>query len=148
MSRWMPTLRASRLEEIGRQCGFRALVTSHGLYQKLGGSFHEECPMNAILFVDKAPEAKLPLPTFTSPMISRSSPARIRPFQSSTMILLTFFSPPAPPASPKGVMLSHLNALTFVNWGVQTFNVTADDRLSQPRSVQFRSFGLRYFCRG
>ena len=54
-----------RLEEIGRQCGFRALITSHGLYQKLGGSFHQECPMNAILFVDKAPETKLPLPTLT-----------------------------------------------------------------------------------
>ena len=54
----------ARLEEIGRQCGFRALITSHGLYQKLGGSFHKECPMNAIFFVDKAPESQTPFANF------------------------------------------------------------------------------------
>jgi non-ribosomal peptide synthetase component F len=38
---------------------------------------------------------------------------------------------------PKGVMLSHLNALTFVNWSVATFNVTAEDRLSQHAPFNF-----------
>jgi hypothetical protein len=38
---------------------------SHELYQKLSGSFHHECPMNAIYFIDKAPEAALPLPALT-----------------------------------------------------------------------------------
>src|SRR6266513_4710507 len=37
-----------RLEEIGRQCAFRALITSHVLYQKLGAAFHDACPMSAI----------------------------------------------------------------------------------------------------
>src|SRR6266699_5990528 len=54
-----------RLLEIARQCEFRALITSHELYQKLSGSFHHECPMNAIYFIDKAPEAALPLPALT-----------------------------------------------------------------------------------
>jgi non-ribosomal peptide synthetase component F len=45
-----------RLQEIGCQCAFRALITSHALYQKLGTAFHDECPMSAIFFVDKAPE--------------------------------------------------------------------------------------------
>ena len=34
-------------------------------------------------------------------------------------------------------MLSHLNALTFVNWSVETFNVTAEDRLSQHAPFNF-----------
>ena len=39
-----------RLQDIGRQCAFRALITSHALYQKLGASFHDECPMKRYLF--------------------------------------------------------------------------------------------------
>ena len=31
---------------------------------------------------------------------------------------------------PKGVMLSHLNALTFINWACDTFAISAADRLS------------------
>src|SRR5437660_2159572 len=34
-------------------------------------------------------------------------------------------------------MLSHLNALTFVNWGVETFGITADDRLSNHAPFNF-----------
>src|SRR6478609_7251505 len=56
-----------RLEEIGRQCGFRALVTSHALYQKLDASFHVECPMSVIFFVDKVPDAKPPGAAFSFP---------------------------------------------------------------------------------
>ncbi len=54
-----------RLEEIGRQCAFSALITSHVLYQKLGASFHQECSMNAIFFVDQVPESEFPLPAFS-----------------------------------------------------------------------------------
>ena len=38
---------------------------------------------------------------------------------------------------PKGVMLSHLNALAFVNWTVDEFGVTADDRLSSHAPLHF-----------
>jgi hypothetical protein len=33
-------------------CTFCALITSHELYQKLSGSSHHECPMNANYFID------------------------------------------------------------------------------------------------
>jgi len=38
---------------------------------------------------------------------------------------------------PKGVMLSHLNALTFVAWTVDEFEVTSDDRLSSHAPFHF-----------
>ena len=70
-----------RLEEIGRQCAFRALISSHELYQKLSGSFHHECRMNAIYFIDKAPEVALPLPALTFadnlPQQSQRGPCRL-----------------------------------------------------------------------
>ena len=39
--------------------------------------------------------------------------------------------------NPKGVMLSHLHALTFVNWAVDTFALCADDRLSNHAPFNF-----------
>jgi hypothetical protein len=59
----MPPVRV--LEEIGSQCAFCALLTSHELYQKLSGSSHHECPMNATTSSIKAPEAALPLTALT-----------------------------------------------------------------------------------
>lgn len=38
---------------------------------------------------------------------------------------------------PKGVMLSHLNAMAFVDWGVAEFSVTANDRLSSHAPLHF-----------
>ncbi|MGI8955621.1 MAG: amino acid adenylation domain-containing protein [Chthoniobacterales bacterium] len=126
-----------RLQEIGRQCGFRALVTSHVLYQKLGADFHDECRMNAIYFVDKAPENAPSLPTFTFaealPAYSDSDPAIAVIDHDLAYILFTSGST----GTPKGVMLSHLNALTFVNWSVATFGITAEDRLSNHAPFNF-----------
>ncbi|MEM7112077.1 MAG: amino acid adenylation domain-containing protein [Chloroflexota bacterium] len=39
--------------------------------------------------------------------------------------------------TPKGVMISHRAALTFVNWGQETFNVQASDRLSNHAPFHF-----------
>jgi amino acid adenylation domain-containing protein len=38
---------------------------------------------------------------------------------------------------PKGVMLSHRNALTFVDWCASTFGVTSEDRLSSHAPLHF-----------
>jgi acyl-coenzyme A synthetase/AMP-(fatty) acid ligase len=70
-----PNAPGLRLAEIARQCGFRALVTSSSLYEKLSGVFLDECPMAAIFFIDKAPNTALPAPafTFTDLLPSRSA---------------------------------------------------------------------------
>ncbi len=45
-------------------------------------------------------------------------------------------------------MLSHLNALTFVNWAAETFGINARGSPLTSRPVQFRSLRLRHLCRG
>ena len=39
--------------------------------------------------------------------------------------------------NPKGVMLSHLNALVFVDWALEHFRLTAEDRLSSHAPLHF-----------
>lgn len=39
--------------------------------------------------------------------------------------------------TPKGVILTHRHALTFVNWGAETFRVGPDDRLSNHAPLHF-----------
>src|SRR5262249_21575276 len=39
--------------------------------------------------------------------------------------------------NPKGVILSHRNAMTFVEWGADTFGVTEQDRLSNHAPLHF-----------
>src|SRR5881409_1102136 len=60
-----PNAPGLRLAEIARQCGFRALITSFSLYDKLRAAIADECPMAAIFFIDKFPDAALPAPAFT-----------------------------------------------------------------------------------
>ena len=126
-----------RLQEIGCQCAFRALITSHALYQKLGATFHDECPMNAIFFVDKAPENALPLPAFTFADALPSQPPEDPTVAVIDHDLAYILFTSGSTGTPKGVMLSHLNALTFVNWGVATFGITAEDRLSNHAPFNF-----------
>ncbi|MEO7167983.1 MAG: amino acid adenylation domain-containing protein [Spartobacteria bacterium] len=126
-----------RLLEIGRQCNFSALITSNALYKKLDASFHSDCPMNAILFVDQAPEIALPLPALAfgdalAAFSTESPPVEVIDHDLA-YILFTSGST----GTPKGVMLSHLNALTFVHWGVATFGITSSDRLSNHAPFNF-----------
>ena len=126
-----------RLEEIGRQCAFRALITSQALYPKLSPSFHDECPMNAIFFVDQAPGGTLSLPVLTFPEDLPKQPNDDPKVEAIDHDLAYILFTSGSTGTPKGVMLSHLNALTFVNWGCETFGITSDDRLSNHAPFNF-----------
>jgi amino acid adenylation domain-containing protein len=126
-----------RVADIAQQCNFRALITSSSLYQKLGATLHDECPMAAIFFVDKVPDATLPEPAFTfADSLAGYSPEP-PPVEVIDHDLAYILFTSGSTGTPKGVTLSHLNALTFVNWGFDTFSITAQDRLSNHAPFNF-----------
>ena len=132
-----PNAPGLRLAEIARQCSFRALITSSSLYEKLSGAIVDECPMAAIFFIDKSPDNALPARAFTFADSLPSQPI-VPPAvnvidQDLAYILFTSGST----GSPKGVMLSHLNALTFINWACDTFAISSTDRLSSHAPFNF-----------
>jgi non-ribosomal peptide synthetase component F len=126
-----------RVVEIARQCNFRALITSSSLYQKLGATLHDECPMVGIFFVDQPPDAALPVPVFTFADSLAGYSTEPPPVEVIDQDLAYILFTSGSTGTPKGVMLSHLNALTFVNWGFDTFSITAQDRLSNHAPFNF-----------
>ena len=86
-----------RLEEIGRQCGFRALVTSQRALSEAGRFISPGMPNERHPLCRQSAGSEIAFADFhTSLKSRRSSPGKIRPFRSSIMTSPIFFSRPVP----------------------------------------------------
>jgi L-proline---[L-prolyl-carrier protein] ligase len=126
-----------RLADIARQCGFRVLITSSALYEKLRAPFLTECPMAAIFFIDRLPDSELPAPAFTFTDRLPKEPAAPPEVNVIDQDLAYILFTSGSTGTPKGVMLSHLNAMTFINWACETFAISSADRLSNHAPFNF-----------
>jgi amino acid adenylation domain-containing protein len=76
---------------------------------------------------DRGPEFDLVPPRYALPGAERASPEQV------ATVLYTSGST----GEPKGIMLSHANIASFVDWAVRTFDVRAEDRLASHAPLYF-----------
>ena len=134
-----PQAPPSRLAYIARNAGIRVLVTGAEKQAQWPSLLTDGAPLEHLVVLN-ASRGEIEAPDVVSvhgrddvDAFEALSPAIEQVHHDLAYILYTSGST----GEPKGVMLSHLNALTFVEWTVDEFAVTVEDRLSSHAPFHF-----------
>ncbi len=137
-----PFAPTKRLAFILGDCGIRCMMTSRTKMPAVRSMVEAGAPLSRLIVTDEAgPTAEAvpsPLAGLTWGQVLHADPTLPPTAEQSietdlAYILYTSGST----GEPKGVMISHLAALTFVRWATACFQVTERDRLSNHAPLMF-----------
>lgn len=139
-----PNSPSQRAGYILRNCDIRGLVTNSEKLSVLPPDFFRSANVRSLLLTDAPSRTDIPRFTTWEQLRTQSKENPNVAITDNDLAYILYTS--GSTGEPKGVMISHLNSLTFVNWCFDEFRVTSSDKVSSHAPFHFDLSILDLFC--